>query len=411
MSNGTPGARRAVKRTLFIVAMLFILYYLVLPQLARGRESADLISSVNPLLLLLALGLEVCALIAYTVLAKVTLPPEPKLTTFTVLRIQMSTKALTNVVPGGSAAGSTLGYRLYTEAGVAPTAAGFTLATVGLGSAVVLNLILWVTLLVSIPLKGVQPGYVVAAIIGVALLASAAALVWLLMEGRDRAERVLRAIARHMPFVEEETAARFVHQLADRLHDLSRQPELVRRGVLWAAAFWLLDASALWVLLYAFGQTLNPIDLIVAFGVAQVLAAVPITPGGLGLVEAALPGLLAGLGGVPIGTAVIAVLAWRFVQFWMPIPTGAISYASLKLGDFGRQKRLGAVRELAQQVGQAGPRRVWDEATGEYRLVRRSEAATATTEQGADTVRTSGDAAGKTAEGGNPDTPAEGDRN
>jgi uncharacterized protein (TIRG00374 family) len=358
-----------MKRTLLIVAMLFILYYLVLPQLARGRESADLISGVNPLLLVLALGLEVCALLAYTILAKVTLPPEPRLSTFTVLRIQMSTKAVTNVVPGGSAAGSTLGYRLYTEAGVAPTAAGFTLATVGLGSAVVLNLILWVTLLVSIPLKGVQPGYVVAAIIGVALLASAAALVWLLMEGRDRAERVLRAIARRMPFVEEDTAARFIHQLAERLQDLSRQPELVRRGILWAAAFWMLDASALWVLLYAFGQTVNPIDLIVAFGVAQVLAAVPITPGGLGLVEAALPGLLAGLGGVPIGTAVIAVLAWRFVQFWMPIPTGAVSYASLKLGDFSRRQRLGAVRELAQEVGQAGPRRVWDEATGEYRVV------------------------------------------
>ncbi len=358
-----------MKRTLLIVAMLFILYYLVLPQLARGRESADLITGVNPLLLVLALGLEVCALLAYTILAKVTLPPEPRLSTFTVLRIQMSTKAVTNVVPGGSAAGSTLGYRLFTEAGVAPTAAGFTLATVGLGSAVVLNLILWVTLLVSIPLKGVQPGYVVAAIIGVALLASAAALVWLLMEGRDRAERVLRAIARRMPFVEEDTAARFIHQLAERLQDLSRQPELVRRGILWAAAFWMLDASALWVLLYAFGQTVNPIDLIVAFGVAQVLAAVPITPGGLGLVEAALPGLLAGLGGVPIGTAVIAVLAWRFVQFWMPIPTGAVSYASLKLGDFSRRQRLGAVRELAQEVGQAGPRRVWDEATGEYRVV------------------------------------------
>lgn len=369
VSRSTPGPRRAVKRTLLIVAMLFILYYLVLPQLARGRESADLITGVNPLLLVLALGLEVCALLAYTILAKVTLPPEPRLSTFTVLRIQMSTKAVTNVVPGGSAAGSTLGYRLYTEAGVAPTAAGFTLATVGLGSAVVLNLILWVTLLVSIPLKGVQPGYVVAAIIGVALLASAAALVWLLMEGRDRAERVLRAIARRMPFVEEDTAARFIHQLAERLQDLSRQPELVRRGVLWAAAFWMLDASALWVLLYAFGQTVNPIDLIVAFGVAQVLAAVPITPGGLGLVEAALPGLLAGLGGVPIGTAVIAVLAWRFVQFWMPIPTGAASYASLKLGDFSRRQRLGAVRELAQEVGQAGPRRVWDEATGEYRVV------------------------------------------
>lgn len=365
----TGGSHRAVKRTLLIVVMLFVLYYLVLPQLARGRESADLITDVNPILLVLALALQVASLIAYTVMTKATLPPEPKLSMFTLLRIQMATKAVTNVVPGGSAAGSTLGYRLFTEAGVAPTAAGFTLASVGLGSAVVLNFILWITLLVSIPFKGVQPGYVVAAIIGMFLLAAAAALVWLLMEGRDRAEQVLRGIARRIPYVHEDTASRFIHQLADRLHDLARQPELIRRGVLWAAANWLLDAASLWVILRAFGHSVNPIDLIVAFGVAQVLAAVPITPGGLGLVEAALPTLLAGLSGVPVGTAVIAVLGWRFLQFWMPIPLGAASYASLKLGDLGRARRLGAVRDLAQQVGQAGLRRVWDEETGEYRLV------------------------------------------
>jgi putative heme transporter len=57
-----------------------------------------------------------------------------------------------------------------------------------------------------------------------------------------------------MPFVQEDTASRFVHQLADRIVDLARQPELVRRGVLWAAANWLLDAAALWVFLRAFGS-------------------------------------------------------------------------------------------------------------------------------------------------------------
>lgn len=364
----TSGRRRAIKRTLLIVAMLFIVYYLVLPQLVRGRESADLLKEVNPLLLILALGLEISALIAYTVLTRVTLPPEPKLSLFTIFRVQLATRSVTNLVPGGSAAGGTLGYRLFTEAGVAPTAAGFSMATVGLGSAVVLNLILWISLLISIPFNGFNPIYVIAAIVGVLLLASAGALVYLLMEGRDRAERVLRAIARRIPFVEEDTASRFIHQLADRLHDLARQPELVRRGVFWATANWLLDAAALWVFLRAFGTAVNPINLIVAFGVAGVLAAIPITPGGLGLVETALPTLLIGFG-VPGGEATIAVLGWRLVQFWMPIPLGGLAYASLKLGTLGKRQRFGAVRHMAQEAGQAATRRVWDEATGEYRLV------------------------------------------
>ena len=360
--------RRAVKRTLFVVVMLFVIYYLVLPQLAKGREAADLLSDVSPFLLVLAVALEVAALIAYTILTKVTLPAEPRLGVFTIFRVQLATRAVTNLVPGGSAAGGTLGYRLFTEAGVAPTAAGFTLATVGLGSAVVLNLMLWVTLLISIPLQGFRPAYVTAAIVGVLLLAAAAALVYLLMEGRDRAERVLRGIARRIPFVEEDTASRFVHQLADRLHDLARQPDLVRRGVIWAAANWAFDAASLYVFLRAYGESVDPISLMVAFGVAQVLAAIPLTPGGLGLVEAALPSLLAGFG-VPFQAATIAVLSWRVAQFWLPIPLGGLSYLSLKLGSLGRRRRLSTVRSLAHEAGQTAARRVWDSETGEFRTV------------------------------------------
>lgn len=369
-SNGhsTSVPKKALKRTLLVVVMLFVIYYLVLPQLVEGRESADLLSKVNPFLLILALGLEIAALIAYTVLTRVTLPPEPKLSLFTIFRVQLATRSVTNLVPGGSAAGGTLGYRLFTELGVAPTAAGFSLATVGLGSAVVLNLILWISLLISIPFNGFSPIYVTAAIIGVILLASAAGLVYLLMEGRDQAEKVLRAIARRIPFVKEETAARFIHQLADRLHDLARQPELVRNGVLWAAANWMLDAAALWVFLRAFGESMNPVNLIVAFGVAGVLAAIPITPGGLGVVETVLPSLLVGFG-TPYQTAGIAVLGWRLVQFWMPIPLGGLSYVSLKLGARDRRHQFGSVREFAAQAQQAATRRVWDDATGEYRLV------------------------------------------
>ena len=168
------------------------------------------------------------------------------------------------------------------------------------------------------------------------------------MEGRDRAERVLRAIIRRLPFVKEETASRFVHQLADRLHDLARQPELIRRGVLWATANWLLDAAALWVFLRAFGESVNPVNLIVAYGVAGVLAAIPITPGGLGVVETALPALLVGFGVAAghrrprrAGLALRPVLA--------PIPLGGLSYASLKLGPLGREAPPGAVRDLARR--------------------------------------------------------------
>lgn len=354
------GPRRAATRTLFILVTLFVFYYLVIPTLIRSSRNASLLSQVNPALLLLAVALEVASLVCYAVLTRVTLPDQPRLHLFTLFRIQLATRAVTNVVPGGSAAGSTLGYRLLTDAGISSSAAGFSLATVGLGSAVVLNLILWVALLISIPLNGFRTAYVTAAIVGVLLLGFVAAIVYLLIEGRQQAERVIRAIARRMPFVQEETASRFVHQLADRIVDLSKQPELVRRGAAWAAANWLLDAAALWVFLRAFGESVNPVNLIVAYGVVGVLAAIPITPGGLGVVETALPALLITFG-VPAGPAGAAVLSWRLVQFWMPIPLGGLAYASLRLGDLGRRRRLAAVRDLAHEAGEHAGQRVWDE--------------------------------------------------
>jgi len=352
---------KTLKRTPLIVLFFLVFNYLVLPQLGGARQAADRLSAVNPILLLAALGLEMAALVAYAQLTRVTLPPEPRLSMATVLRIQLSTKALTNLVPGGSAAGGTLGYRLLTQAGVDGAAAGFSLATVGLGSAVVLNLLLWVALLISIPLDGFNPVYGTAAIVGMVLLALFAGLVVLLMKGRDPAIRVVRTVADKLPLLNPDTAERFMRTLVLRLQDLLDNPTLIRRGVLWASVNWLLDAAALWVFIRAFGPTLNPVDVIVAFCLANILAVIPITPGGLGFVEATLIATLVGFS-LDRSTAAIAVVTYRLAQFWMPIPLGAISYASLRVGprSIRKMRRRHPLRDLTDDTVDVADVRVWD---------------------------------------------------
>jgi hypothetical protein len=64
--------------------------------------------------------------------------------------------------------------------------------------------------------------------------------------------------------------------------------------------------------------------VLLAYTASMVLAMIPITPGGLGFVEAGLTGLLA-LAGVSGGDAVLAVLAYRLVSFWLPLPMGAVA--------------------------------------------------------------------------------------
>jgi uncharacterized protein (TIRG00374 family) len=59
------------------------------------------------------------------------------------------------------------------------------------------------------------------------------------------------------------------------------------------------------------------------------VAAIPITAGGLGIIEGVLITTIWGFG-VPHSQAILAVLAYRLVNFWIPIPIGGVSYASLQ---------------------------------------------------------------------------------
>ena len=96
----------------------------------------------------------------------------------------MSSLAVSHVLPGGTAPGTAVAYRLLVDADVSGSTAAFGLATQGVGSAVVLNAIFWLALLISIPLTGYNPLYGFAAIIGVILLALFAGAVLLLTRGK-----------------------------------------------------------------------------------------------------------------------------------------------------------------------------------------------------------------------------------
>jgi uncharacterized protein (TIRG00374 family) len=132
-----------------------------------------------------------------------------------------------------------------------------------------------------------------------------------------------------VPFLNPASVERGVRQVAVRIRGLASHRRVLMQAIGWAAANWLLDAAALWVFLRAFGQSL-PIDgLLVAFGLANVVAAIPVTPGGLGVIEATITPLLVGFG-ASRGSAILGVVSWRMLNYWLPIPAGAISYLSLR---------------------------------------------------------------------------------
>jgi len=205
------------------------------------------------------------------------------------------------------------------------------MATKGLGSTLTLNVLLWLSLVISIPLAGFHPIYVTVAIIGAVVLFTAAALVFGVTRQSERASRILHAVGNWVPGLTGDRLERGIREAGASLTALGRDRRTLAWSITWATLNWLLDAASLWCFVAAFGHTVDPVELFAAYGIANVAGALPVTPGGLGIIDSVAPLLLVSFG-VTRSVATLGVLGWRLVNFWLPIPAGAAAYASLKAG-------------------------------------------------------------------------------
>jgi uncharacterized membrane protein YbhN (UPF0104 family) len=117
-------------------------------------------------------------------------------------------------------------------------------------------------------------------------------------------------------------------EVADVLPPLIDRLETVRPGVAdWGAAAgfsllnWLADCLCLVAAAAAVGTAVPWRGLLLAYGAAQVAANLPVTPGGLGVVEGSLTVALVAYGG-PTEAMVAAVVLYRIISFWAALPVG-----------------------------------------------------------------------------------------
>jgi uncharacterized protein (TIRG00374 family) len=351
--TGVTGRR--IRRIAMILVGAVVVEYLVVPQIAGARKALSLLGQVEPAWLVAGVVLEAAAIASYAELTRTLLPADNRPPFRTLLRITLSTLGLSHVVPGGTAVGTSIGYRLLVNQGVRGTDAGFALATEGIGSAVVLNMLLWVGLVVSIPARGFDAAYGTAALLGSLLLLAVGVSVVLLTKGEEHVAAVVCRIAGRIPFVEGEGIAKVLRRVSVRLRALAADPRLLARAVGWATLNWLLDAASLWVFIAAFGYRMSLDGLIISYGLANVAAAIPITPGGLGVVETVLTASLVGFG-APRGVALLGVVTYRLLNFWLPIPLGAFSYLSLRVSGDDSERGAEELRRVTHEADQAAPR-------------------------------------------------------
>ncbi|MDA8080585.1 MAG: YbhN family protein [Actinomycetota bacterium] len=329
--------RRFTIRSIKVVALILIVEYLVLPQVAGARKTLSLIQHLNLGYVGLALIAEVAALIAYAYLT-ISVLPKQSLDLWTIFRIDMSSLALSHVTPAGTAGGTGLSIRLLITKGIRATDAAFAIAVQGIGSAVILNLIFWLALIISIPIWGFNTVYLTATIVGTLLFAFVGVLVIAFTRGERHFTRVVVKLFSKLPYLSEGSIESTLQRISERIRNLLSDPPLLRRALTWAVANWIFDAASLWIFLAAYGHLVNIDALLVSYGLANILAVIPITPAGLGVVEAALTTSLVGFG-TPRGIAILGVISYRLINFWLPIPGGALAYLSLGTGSSSEDKR------------------------------------------------------------------------
>jgi len=248
-----------------------------------------------------------------------------------VIESQLAGNALGKIAPAGGAIGAALQYRMLVDAGLerGRTVAGITAVNL-LTFAVVLAL---PVLALPAFLRGsVDRNLVEATLIGIAvfgLLLGAAVALLAFDRPLELAGRAVQAVRNRL-----RRRSQPLRRLPERLRS-ERDKLLGTLGPNWKQAVvatvgrWAFDFATLLAALAAVGATPRPALVLLAFCAAQVLAQIPITPGGLGFVEAGLTAMLA-LAGVGAGNAVLATFAYRLFAYWLQLPAGLVGFLAHK---------------------------------------------------------------------------------
>lgn len=320
-----PQDRASLRRTIVWLAITGVSLYLVAPSLIDVFGSWQQLAEIDPLWFPLMLALLLGSLACLWWLQKLALPSAPL---SGVIDSQLAGNALAKIAPGGGAVGGALQYRMLIERGVARGRAVSAITAVNLLTfAVVLGLP--VLALPALLAGATDDGLQRTGLTSLAVFALLTGTVALLLSREGLLRRVGRAVEATRNWLRRRSAPsrglpdRLVKERDRLLSALGRKRW---RALVASIGRWAFDYAILLAALAAVGSYPSPGLVLLAFCAAQVLAQIPVTPGGLGFVEAGLTATLA-LAGVSPGDAVLATFAYRLATYWLPLPLGVLGLA------------------------------------------------------------------------------------
>lgn len=326
--------RRRLVETVVVVVLLIGGIYFLFPELVGLGDAMSRIGEANPIWIIVAVLFNVGAYVTYIALFKAVVGGDAlRLSWLETYEINLAGVAATRLFSAGGAGGIALTYWALRKAGMGRRDVGRRMvAFLGLQYAFYpLAVILFGVLLRTGVLEGensVELTIVPAAIAGLVLvlgllIAFIPADVGRRLQPLARGERS-RAFVSNVSKVPATAAEGFRFAFS-----LFAHPSSGGLAVLGAAGFWAANIGILWASFHAFDVQVPLAVVVQGFFLGMAANLFPLAPAGVGAVDAGMIGAFV-LFGIPEETVFPAILIYRVIAFWMPIPPGLIAFFQLR---------------------------------------------------------------------------------
>jgi uncharacterized membrane protein YbhN (UPF0104 family) len=248
--------------------------------------------------------------------------------------LTQTTTSVANTLPAGGAIAIGLTYSILDSWGFTPTNVALYVGVTGLWN-IFTKLGLPMLALIVLALSGhLTPGYVIAAVVGAIVIAVAVGLLTLVFRSERLATRIGDAFGRAMSWLRKlvgkppvegwgEGAARF------------RRNTIALAEHRWFRLTWttvLSQVALFFVLLLSLRsvgvseQEISTAEAFAVYSFSRLLSAVPITPGGVGVIDVGYIGGLTVFDSAEKAQIVAAVLLFRALTYGIQIPLGGFTY-------------------------------------------------------------------------------------
>jgi len=326
-----PSLRWIAHTVLFVALAAGI--FAVLPRLGGLTHEATGLRHARPGFLIAAIVAQAISLGCYAQLYRQVLAALGARIRFRLAAdVTLATFFVSHLTPFGSATGTLVNVNTLEGVGIDAATTSEAIGLTSLTSTAAL-IVLFGTGFAATAGRHVSHAYLVIAGIALFLVVAALAVVLGIGSHPEIAGRVGRWAATVARRVRPGIDPAQVSQTSTRLAELARSA-LTGRALLASSAFavgdLLFDLLSLDLVFLALRYQPGFGPLAVAYAAANIASAIPLTPGGLGVIEVTLVAITVGFG-APRATAVLAVLGYRIVSYWLPLLPGAVAYLRLRL--------------------------------------------------------------------------------